>query len=141
MIPEEVGKEDNSDDEKKIKNIKSSKSSNSDSDSDSDNDFEDIIILNQKSKEKEEEKLKTINNLIQNTLSSEKLLTKKEELFYKLQFIFLLLDCKDIFVFLLSLLSIFLSIALTNPDSLLFFDFLTIFTYSLIVAKAGTLSI
>ena len=94
MIPEEVGKEDNSDDEKKIKNIKSSKSSNSGSDSDSDNDFEDIIILNQKTKEKEEEKLKTINNLIQNTLSSEKLLTKKEELFYKLQFIFLLLDCK-----------------------------------------------
>ena len=95
IINEEVGKEENSDEENKLNNSELINSSDSDSDSDIDSINEHIQKNNKKEEKEINEKIEIIDNLCQKYFGTKKFLTIKEEIFYKLQYILLLINSKN----------------------------------------------
>ena len=96
-IKEENNEDDNDNEKNKKTDITNNNSNdNSNTSSDDSNDAENCDeSMKEKTEDEEKEKLEVINNLLDKTFSSKKLLTEKDDILYKIKFILYLIDIKN----------------------------------------------
>ena len=102
-IIEDIKEENNEDDKdneknqkkKDITNVHNNSHNNSDTSSDDSDEENYEENIKEKTKEEEKEKLEEINNLLDKTFSSKKLLTEKDDILYQIKFILYLIDIKN----------------------------------------------